>query len=108
MVPASGLQVHIARDQADDLVDCQRPNGAVESSTTSDDLSGSNTINATAGRSSRRRTIPSTYDSAVHLLLGELGLSLLDASSKSEWHNITRPEALAARAALRLPAQVAA
>ena len=48
------------------------------------------------------------YDSAVHKLLGELGLSLLDASNKSEWHNITRPEALAARAASKLPARVAA
>jgi hypothetical protein len=50
------------------------------------------------------------YDSAVQKLLDELGLSLLDASNKSEWHNITRPEALAARAASRLPlaAQVAA
>ena len=48
------------------------------------------------------------YDSAVHKLLGELGLSLLDASNKGEWHNITRPEALASRAASRLPAQVAA
>jgi hypothetical protein len=38
----------------------------------------------------------------------ELGLSLLDAANKSEWHNITRPEALAARAASRFPAQVAA
>ena len=37
-----------------------------------------------------------------------MGLSLLDASNKSEWHNTTRPEALAARAASRLPAQVAA
>ena len=49
------------------------------------------------------------YDSAVQKLLGELGLSLLDAANKSEWHNITI-EALAAqaRAASRLPAQVAA
>ena len=47
-------------------------------------------------------------DSAVQKLLGELGLSLLDASNKSEWHNITRPDALATRAAFRLPAQVAA
>ena len=39
------------------------------------------------------------YDSAVQKLFGELGLSLLDASNKSEWHNITRPEALAASAA---------
>ena len=37
------------------------------------------------------------YDS-VQKLLDELGLSLLDAANKSEWHNITRPEALAARA----------
>jgi hypothetical protein len=37
-----------------------------------------------------------------------VGLSLLDAANKSEWHNITRPEALAARAASRFPAQVAA
>ena len=43
-------------------------------------------------------------------LLDELGLSLLrlDAANKGEWHNITRPAALAARAASRLPAQVAA
>ena len=47
-------------------------------------------------------------DSAVQKLLGELGLGLLDASNKSEWHNVTRPDALAARAAFRLPAQVAA
>ena len=46
-------------------------------------------------------------DSAVQKLLDEVGLSLLDASNKSEWHNITRPEALAARAATRSPAQVA-
>ncbi len=32
------------------------------------------------------------YDSAVQKLLGEVGLSLLDAANKSEWHNITRPE----------------
>ena len=44
------------------------------------------------------------YDAAVHKLLGELGLSLLEASNKSEWHNITRREALAARAASKLPA----
>ena len=50
------------------------------------------------------------YDSAIQKLLGEVGLSLLDAANKSEWHNITRPEALAAqaRAASRFPAQVAA
>ena len=50
------------------------------------------------------------YDSAVQKLpvLDELGLSLRDASNKSEWHNMTRSEALAARAASRLPAQVAA
>jgi hypothetical protein len=40
-----------------------------------------------------------------------VGLSLLqvDAANRSEWHNKTRPEALAdqARAASRLPAQVA-
>ena len=52
------------------------------------------------------------YDSAVQQLLDELGLSLLGASNKSEWHNTTRPEAaLAARAASRpggLTAQVAA
>ena len=52
------------------------------------------------------------YDSAVKKLLDEVGLSLLDAANKSEWHNlnITRPEALAAqaRAASRFPAQVAA
>ena len=48
------------------------------------------------------------YDSAVQKLLYELGLRLRDASNKSEWHNITRSEALAARAASRLPAQVAA
>ena len=38
------------------------------------------------------------YDSAVQKLLDEVGLSLLDAANKSEWHNITRPEALAAQA----------
>ena len=52
------------------------------------------------------------YDSAVQKLLGEVGLSLLDAANKSEWHNITKPEALAAqaRAASSFPAhwQVAA
>jgi hypothetical protein len=48
------------------------------------------------------------YDSAAQKLLGELGLSLLDASSKSEWHTITRLEALAARAASSFPARVAA
>ncbi len=37
------------------------------------------------------------YDSAVQKLLDEVGLSLLDAANKSEWHNITRPEALAAQ-----------
>jgi hypothetical protein len=35
------------------------------------------------------------YDSAVQKLLDEVGFSLLDAANKSEWHNITRPEALA-------------
>ncbi len=36
----------------------------------------------------------------VQKLLDEVGLSLLqvDAANKSEWHNITRPEALAAQA----------
>jgi hypothetical protein len=50
------------------------------------------------------------YDSAVQKLLDEVGLSLLDAANKSEWHNITRPEALAAqaRAASGVSAQVAA
>ena len=50
------------------------------------------------------------YDSAVQKLLDELGRSLLEAPNKSQWHNITRPEALAAqaRAASRLTAQVAA
>jgi hypothetical protein len=52
------------------------------------------------------------YDSAVQKLLddSEVGLSLLNAANKSEWHNITRPEALAAqaRAASGVPAQVAA
>ncbi len=50
------------------------------------------------------------YDSAVQKLLDELGRSLLEASNKSEWHNITRPEALAAqaRAASGVSAQVAA
>jgi hypothetical protein len=38
------------------------------------------------------------YDSAVQKLLDEAGLSLLDAANKSEWHKITRPEALAAQA----------
>ncbi len=42
------------------------------------------------------------YDSAVLVqkLLGEVGLCLLDAANKSEWHNITRarPGALAAQA----------
>jgi hypothetical protein len=48
------------------------------------------------------------HDSALQKLLDELGLSLLDAANKSEWHNITRPESLAAGAACRFPAQVAA
>ncbi len=52
------------------------------------------------------------YDSAVQKLLDEVGLSLLDAANKSEcqWHNISRPEALAAqaRAASGVSAQVAA
>ncbi len=54
------------------------------------------------------------YDSAVQKLLDEVtvGLSLRvpDAANKSEWHNITRPEALAAqaRAASGFSAQVAA
>ncbi len=54
------------------------------------------------------------YDSAVQKLLDEVGLSLLDAANKSEsvteWHKITRPEALAAqaRAASGVSAQVAA
>jgi hypothetical protein len=52
------------------------------------------------------------YNSAVQKLLDEVGLtgSLLDAANKSEWHNITRPEALAAqaRAASGNSAQVAA
>ena len=50
------------------------------------------------------------YDSAVQKLLDEMGLSLLDAANKGEWHNITRPEALAAqaRAASGFSAQVAA
>jgi hypothetical protein len=48
--------------------------------------------------------IKDLYDSAVHKLLGELGLSLLDASN-SEWHIVARPEALAAPAAARFPAQ---
>jgi hypothetical protein len=53
------------------------------------------------------------YDSAVQKLLDKVGLSLLDAANKSEWHNIiniTRPEALAApaRAASGFSAQVAA
>ncbi len=40
------------------------------------------------------------YDSAVQnlKLLDEVGLSLLDAANKSEWHNMTRPMALAAQA----------
>jgi hypothetical protein len=50
------------------------------------------------------------YDSAVQKLLDEVELSLLDAANKSEWHNITKPEALAAqaRAASGFSAQVAA
>jgi hypothetical protein len=52
------------------------------------------------------------YDSVVTVqkLLDEVGLSLLDAANKSEWHNITRPEALAAQAhaASGFSAQVAA
>ncbi len=50
------------------------------------------------------------YDSAVQNLPDEAGLSLLDAANKSEWHNITKPEALAAqaRAASGVSAQVAA
>ncbi len=55
---------------------------------------------------------PLLYDSAVQKLLDEVGLSLLDAatSNKGEWHNMTRPEALAAqaRAASGVSAQVAA
>ncbi len=49
------------------------------------------------------------YDSAVQKLLDEVGLSLLDAANKREWHDITRPEALAAqaRAASGFSAQVA-
>ena len=41
-----------------------------------------------------------SYDSAVQKLLddSEVGLNLLDAANKSEWHNITRPEAFAAQA----------
>jgi hypothetical protein len=40
------------------------------------------------------------YDPAVQKLLDEVGLSILDAANKGEWHNlnITRPEALAAQA----------
>jgi hypothetical protein len=38
------------------------------------------------------------YDSAARKLLDEVGLSFLDAANKSEWHNITRPEAPAAQA----------
>jgi hypothetical protein len=40
------------------------------------------------------------YDTAVQKLLGEVGLSpgLLDAANKSEWHNMTIPEARAAQA----------
>jgi hypothetical protein len=49
-------------------------------------------------------------DSAVQKLLGEVGLSLFDAANKSEpeWHNTTRPAALAAqaRAASGFSAQV--
>jgi hypothetical protein len=54
------------------------------------------------------------YDSAVQKLLDEVGLSLLDAANnlKSEWHNITRPEELAAQARAAsesgFPAQAAA
>ena len=50
------------------------------------------------------------YHSAVQKLLDEVELSLLDAANKSEWHNITKPEALAAqaRAASGFSAQVAA
>ncbi len=46
----------------------------------------------------------------VQKLLDEVGLSLLDAANRSERHNITRPEALAAqaRAASGVSAQVAA
>jgi hypothetical protein len=39
-----------------------------------------------------------THHSAVQKLLDEVGRSLLEASNKSERHNITRPEALAAQA----------
>ena len=53
-----------------------------------------------------------TIGTAIQKLLDEVGLSLLDAANKSEWHNITRPEALAAhwqaRAASGFSAQVAA
>ena len=48
--------------------------------------------------------IKDLYDSALcnlkDKLLVELRLGLLDASNKGEFHLITRPEALAARAAL--------
>jgi hypothetical protein len=55
-------------------------------------------------------------DSAVQKLPDELGLGLLRLSlmplylilNGSEWRNMTRPEALAARAASRLPADFAA
>ncbi len=60
---------------------------------------------AGAATSSSRRSM--RYDDEQKLL-DELGLSLLDAANKSERHNITRPEALAACAASRLLAQVAA
>ena len=47
------------------------------------------------------------YDSALYKLLVELRLGLLDASNKGEFHLITRPEALAARAALAASGPVA-
>ena len=43
--------------------------------------------------------IKDLYDSALYELLVELRPGLLDASNKGEFHLVTRPEALAARAA---------
>ncbi len=51
------------------------------------------------------------YDSAVQKLLDEVGLSLLDAADKSEWHNITRPwrgARCSGSRGIRVSAQVAA
>jgi hypothetical protein len=47
-------------------------------------------------RSESRAFTDGEYNSALQKLLDEVGLrvTLIDAANKSEWHNITRPEAL--------------